>query len=263
MKLIWSALAITLFMACNSNETKTDDTKKDSTTTTATPAPAAEASLNGLTDAEKNDGWVLLFDGSTKKGWHVYNNKSDGSAWVVSDGTLHLEPKEKKDFQTAGGGDIVTDSVFENFDLKLEWKIDTAGNSGIMFNVQEAPKYEYPFHTGPEVQVLDNQRHEDAKIIKHRAGDLYDLITSKPETVKPALEWNQVEIVSDKGALSILQNGTKVVSTTMWDDNWRKMIAGSKFKEWKDFGTFKKGRIDLQDHGCKVWFRNIKIKKLA
>ena len=99
-------------------------------------------------------------------------------------------------------------------------------------------------------------------ILKHRAGDLYDLISCSKETVKPALEWNQVEIKSVNGKLDFFLNGENVVSTTMWDDNWNKMIAASKFKQWPGFGTFKKGKICLQDHDCNVWFRNIKIKKL-
>jgi hypothetical protein len=113
------------------------------------------------------------------------------------------------------------------------------------------------------MQVLDNAGHPDAKIIKHMAADLYDLISSSPLTVKKAGEWNQVEIISNNGQLEFYLNGPKVLSTTMWDDNWKKMIKGSKFKDMPDFGTYKKGRIGLQDHGNRIWYRNIKIKKLS
>ena len=227
-----------------------------------TKAVAAEPAPNTLTDAEKADGWRLLFNGTDTSGWHVFNHKSDGSAWKMVDASIFLDTTNKKDWQVVGGGDIVSDSSFENFDLKLDWKIADSGNSGIMIYVQEDPKYKYPWNTGPELQVLDNNGHPDAKIVKHRAGDLYDLITSTPETVKGPGQWNQVEVVSKNGQLDYFQNGTKVLSTPMWDDNWKKLIAGSKFKAMKGFGTFKKGKIALQDHGFGVWFRNIKVKSL-
>lgn len=112
------------------------------------------------------------------------------------------------------------------------------------------------------MQVLDNELHSDAKIHKHRAGDLYDLIASNKEMVKPAGEWNKAEIKSKDGQLKLFLNGTKVVSTTLWDENWKKLIAGSKFASMPGFGTFKSGKIALQDHGDEVWYRNIMIKKL-
>ncbi|WP_206022236.1 DUF1080 domain-containing protein [Pseudoflavitalea sp. G-6-1-2] len=250
------------FVSCGANNDHPLDNQPKTDTTKGGPAIDVEPYHNQLTGQEKEEGWELLFDGTTKNGWHVYNNKSDGSAWVVADGTLHLDPKQKKDWQTVGGGDIVSEKEYDNYHLKLEWKLNAAGNSGIILFVKEEPKYEHTWHTGPEMQVLDNAGHPDSKINKHRAGDLYDLISSSPETVRPAGEWNQVEIISKDGKLEFMLNGTKVLSTTMWDDQWKQLIAGSKFKSMPDFGTYKKGRFGLQDHGDPVWYRNIKIKKL-
>ena len=208
-------------------------------------------------------GWVSLFDGKTLAGWHNYGKTTIGEAWKVADGTLYLDTTKKAGWQTAQGGDIVSTEEYDNFDLKLEWKIAPGGNSGIIFYVHEdSTKYKYVWNTGPEMQVLDNDLHSDGKIPKHRAGDLYDLISSSSEPVKKPGEWNEAEIISKDGKLDFFLNGTNVVSTTLWDDAWKKLVAGSKFKEWLDFGTYKKGHIALQDHGNTVWYRNIKIKRL-
>lgn len=226
-----------------------------------TTSKTTSGSLNTLSAAEQKDGWHLLFDGKTKNGWHTYNNRSDGAAWTIqTGGILYLDPAAKK--KGSGGGDLTTNEEYENFDLKLEWKIDSAGNSGIIFLSQEDPKYSASYLTGPEMQIIDNNGHHDARIKKHRAGDLYDLIASAPENVHPLGQWNQVEIIVNKGQLELHQNGEKVVATTMWDDNWKNLIANSKFKNWTGFGMFHKGKICLQDHGDGVAFRNIKIKQL-
>jgi hypothetical protein len=115
------------------------------------------------------------------------------------------------------------------------------------------------------MQVLDDSGHSDGKIPKHRAGDLYDLITCTNEAqkpLKPVGEWNLAEIKSQNGKLDFYLNGTNVVSTTLWDDNWKKLVAGSKFNTMPGFGTYKQGRIALQDHGNLVWYKNVMIKKL-
>lgn len=204
-------------------------------------------------------GFKPLFDGKTTTGWHTYNKKTVGSAWEVIDGTLHMNPDKKgKD----GGGDLVTDATYGNFHLKLEWKVAPKANSGVIIFINESSKYDQTYLTGPEMQVLDNDGHPDGKITKHRAGDLYDLIKSKSEPVKPVGEWNAAQIISKNGKLTFILNGVKVVKTTMWDDNWKALIAGSKFDKWKGFGTFKTGKIGLQDHGDSVWYRNIMIKEL-
>lgn len=217
---------------------------------------------NKLTKKEKAEGWQLLYDGKTTKGWHVYRNKTDGSAWKSIDGTLTLDPSQKQNGKVIGGGDIVTDAVFDQFHFSIEWKVAPKANSGIIFLVQEDPKYEYPWHTGPEMQVLDNDGHPDGKIKSHRAGDLYDMIQCNEETVKEVGQWNKAEIRYVADQLELFLNGTLVVRTKMHDDQWKQMVAGSKFKHMPAFGLFRSGRIALQDHGDQIWFRNIKIKKL-
>lgn len=220
------------------------------------------ASKNNMSSSKASEvkGWQKLFDGKSTQGWHTYGKTTAGSAWKIDDGVIYLDAKNKLEGQ---GGDLVTNEEFDNFHLKMDWKISKNGNSGIIFYVKEDPsKYSATYNTGPEMQVLDNDGHSDGKIFKHRSGDLYDLIASSSEPVKPVGEWNKVEIISNNGKLDFMMNGVKVVSTTLWDENWRQMVAGSKFKTMPGFGIYKSGKIALQDHGDEVWYRNIEIKKL-
>jgi Domain of Unknown Function (DUF1080) len=258
IKIVSGMLLVAAFTACNNSSTS------DKKTTEADTASAKkEMAVNTLSDKDKADGWQLLFDGQSTKGWHRYGGGETGSAWKIADGALYLDTAAKKDWQTKNGGDIVTDEEFENFHLKVEWKIAQNGNSGIMFYVHEdTVKYKWPWETGPEMQVLDNNGHADAKIPKHRAGDLYDLISCSKEMAKPFNEWNLAEVKCVNGKLDLYLNGENVVSTTLWDDNWKKLVAGSKFIKMPDFGTYKKGRIALQDHGNMVSYRNVMIKKM-
>ena len=218
---------------------------------------------NSLTIKETNDGWQLLFDGKSTDGWHTYGKQNVGNEWKVEDGIIHLDAGTKN----AERGDLVTNEEYENFDLKLDWKISEKGNSGIIFYVHEDPKkYPQTYNTGIEMQVLDNGTptrlgQPDGKIYTHRAGDLYDLLTSK-EVVNPLGQWNQIEIKSINGKLDFYMNGQHTLSTKIWDGNWKKMVAISKFKTMPGFATFKTGKIALQDHGDDVWFRNIRIKRL-
>jgi hypothetical protein len=224
--------------------------------------------MNTVRDSQAatGDGWISLFNGKSTNGWHSYGKDHVGSVWKVENGVLHLDGESKKTAK-AEGGDLVTNDEFGNFDLKLEWRISPKGNSGVIFYVKEDPsKYENTYNTGPEMQVLDNGSatvpgHPDGKLYTHRAGDLYDLLAAK-EAAKPAGEWNQAEIRSENDKLDFYLNGVHTLSTVIWNDTWRQMISISKFKDMKDFGTFKKGRIALQDHGDEVWYRNIRIKKL-
>ena len=212
------------------------------------------------TNAQK---WTSLFDGKTTKGWHSFGKTTAGEAWTVDNGTIVLDPAAKK----AGkeGGDLVTDESYNDFHLQLEWKIAKNGNSGIIFFVQDDPiKYKNTWHTGPEMQVLDNDGHPDGKIISHRAGDLYDLIVGKEGVAKPFDEWNKVDIISAKGKLDLILNDVTVVSTHLGDSGWKELIRRSKFAkgESPDFAKIFSGHLALQDHGDKVSFRNIRIQKL-
>lgn len=243
------AIAASMLYSCNSPESSTTATAETSTDTAAATSTKTE--------------FTSLFDGTSTNGWHSYGKTSVDPVWTVSDGAIVLDTSKLKSVKSTIGRDLVTNEEYDNFHLKLQWKIAPNGNSGIIFFVNEdTTKYKAVYLTGLEMQVLDNDGHNDGKIIKHRAGDLYDLISCSKETVKPVGEWNDVEIISNNGKLDLVLNGTNVVSTTLWDDNWKKMVAGSKFKTMPDFGTYKKGHIALQEHGDMVSYRNIQIKKL-
>ncbi len=218
---------------------------------------------NELSVKEKDEGWQLLFNGRSLDGWHKYGKTTVGSAWVIDDNAIHLDakPKAEGEWQQREGGDIVSAAEYQDFELQLDWKIGRCGNSGIIYYIVEDPgQHEYVWNTGPEMQVLDNSCHPDARIPKHRAGDLYDLISCSYETVKPAGQWNHVRIVSRGGKVEHWLNNRKVVAYDRNAPDWPKLIAGSKFKDMPGFGLARKGKIALQDHGDPVWFKNIKIR---
>ncbi len=222
---------------------------------TGRPKPPPRARLaNALTEEEKAAGWRLLFDGKTTAGWHGFNKKELPGGWEVVDGCLaHVD----------GGGDIVTDDEFENYELALEWKISPGGNSGIFYNVQEGPQYQYVWQTGPEMQVLDNELHADGRNPLTSAGSNYALHAPAYDSTLPVGRFNRVRIVvAADGHVEHWLNDLKCADYRLGDPDWTALVEGSKFKSMPDYGRFRKGRIALQDHGDKVWYRNIRIRPL-
>ena len=216
---------------------------------------------NTLTKKEVKQGWKLLFDGKTTKGWHTYLRDTVGSKWTVQNGAIVFDPSKPRN----GGGDLVTNDEFENYELNLEWKISKGGNSGIIFDIQEDPKYRATYLTGPEMQVLDNIDAEDNMKENHLAGCLYDMAgdatVSKP---KPVGEWNQVRLIQNKGHLTFYLNGVKTFDGQIGSETWNKLVENSKFKDkaFANFAKVAKGKIALQEHPGSSQWRNIKIKAL-
>jgi hypothetical protein len=216
--------------------------------------------LNTLSAKEKKQGWVLLFDGTSTKGWHTYLKSTASPAWGVADGAIALDQAAKKN--GAPGGDLVTDAEYENYELSYEWKISPGGNSGLIFSVHEDPSLGQTYLSGPEMQVLDDDGHPDGKNPKHNAGELYDLIKASSRPAKPVGQWNTAKLSKKDGHLILWLNGVKTAETTMGTPEWDALVAKSKFHDWKEFGKYPKGHIALQDHGNDVWYRNIKIRVL-
>lgn len=215
---------------------------------------------NTLTKKEKRKGFVLLFDGTTSEGWRGYKKDVFPERWEIEDGTIHFNPDAE-----GSGGDIIYDRKFSDFHLKIDWKIAEGGNSGIFYLGAEGKGPIYA--TAPEMQVLDNERHPDAKLGKdgnRMSGSLYDLIPAVPQNFTGAGEWNTAEVIVKNGHVTHLQNGVKVVKYQFGTPEWNELVAGSKFPginpDWANLQ--KEGYIGLQDHGNHVWFRNIKIKEL-
>jgi len=259
--LLLCASVLLFATACNSGTKKTEEASEEKSA--QVEEPAAD---NTLTAAEKEAGWVLLFDGESHEGWRGVNKDHFPTGWQVVDGTLMCKGSGEGEAGAEDGGDILYDKKFKNFTLKLDWKISEGGNSGIFYLGEEVEDWPI-YKTAPEMQILDNERHPDALLGKdgnRKAGSLYDLIPAKPQNANPAGEWNSVEIICYQGTVVHKQNGEVVVEYHLWTDDWNAMVADSKFpalnEDWANVP--KEGYIALQDHGNDVWFKNIKIKEM-
>jgi hypothetical protein len=229
------------------------------------------ATAGRKTDSDPEAGFRPLFDGKTLAGWRGYQNQPVRT-WQVTGGVLtRIETPKLADtprgFKVADGvkarvdraWDLVTEEEFGDFELRLEWRISDGGNSGIVYRADETQ--EAPWMTGYECQVLDNDRHPDAKHSEGRrtAGALYD-VYAPTKAARPAGQWNEVRIVARGNHLEHWLNGEKVVSADIGSDDWKAHLAASKWSKVPTYGTLARGRISLQDHGDKVEYRNIRIR---
>ena len=209
-------------------------------------------SLAFLVDHQQQ-GFINLFDGKTTTGWHGFKRTDVPSAWSAIDGALTLTPGKD-------GGDISTDGVFGDFDFRFEWRISEGGNSGVMYRADEGHPAAY--HTGPEYQILDDEKHRDGKRAETSAAACYGLYPSIKTMVKPVGQWNAGRIVARGNRVEHWLNGIRGVKYTLGSAEWKHRIAKAKFSNMIDYGTLKFGHIVLQDHGNVVSYRNLRIKKL-
>jgi len=212
---------------------------------------AQNAGPNRLSPLERDAGWQLLFDGETTAGWRSVEAEGFPSeGWDVQDGALH---------HTRGGGDIVTERLYGEFELEFEWKVAPGANSGVKYMVApDDAEYAY----GPEYQVLDDDLHADAELPSHRAASLYDLAAQVGGTKRPVGEYNRGRIVVRDGWIEHWLNGVRVVRVETAGAAWVAAHAASKYAGTPDFARTGAGRIALQDHGDEVWFRDLRIREL-
>jgi len=239
-KILLAGLFIILFGGINKVQTQNEDTN------------------NKLSEIEITEGWTLLFDGITTSGWHHYNKGSIIDGWIVENGEL-IALGKGGDL----GGDIVTDSDFKNFDLKLEWKISPQGNSGIFYGVHEDKSFEAIYYTAPEYQLIDDiDFPEDLAEWQKTGADYAMHIPNTNKRLKKVGEWNSTEIVVEDSLVQHYLNGKKILEFKRWTDGWFQRKENCKWKKYQDYGMSNFGKIGLQDHGNKIWFRNIKIRVL-
>lgn len=207
-----------------------------------------------LTSEEAEQGFELLVDGPTLDGWRGYRQDGVPGGWSVEDGILSFDPE-------GGGGDLITERAYQSFELRLDWRVGEGGNSGIFFHVSE--DHDWPWETGPEVQILDNARHADGASPLTSAGSNYALHGPPEDVSNPAGEWNTARLIVDGAHVEHWLNGERVVAYELWTPDWEARVAASKFVDMPDYGRNRTGHIGLQDHGNPVWFRNVRIRVLG
>jgi 3-keto-disaccharide hydrolase len=209
-------------------------------------------------DGDPPAGWTRLFDGRSLAGWRGYK-QADAShtRWSVEDGLLTVPPKDGLD--TRGALDLITIDTFDRFELLIEWRIAEGGNSGVKYFVLE----DSDAAIGHEYQIIDDERHADAKVGPHRqTAALYDVLPASNRPLRPAEQFNQSRVVSDGSAVEHWLNGTRVLRYELGSPALRAAIATSKFKDVARFGSLRKGHILLQDHGDRVWYRTVNVRPL-
>jgi hypothetical protein len=219
--------------------------------TDAQQATQLPSGINELTEAERQAGWELLFDGHSTRGWRGYMMDAVPDGWQAVNGEL---------IRVGRGRDIITVEQFANFELTLEWKVETGGNSGVFFRAIEGPEQIY--YGAPEMQILDDDNHPDGRSTLTSAGSNYAIHPAPRGVVRPVGEWNTARILVNGDHVEHWMNGVLVVEYELGSADWSRRVASSKFTAWPEYGQASVGHIGLQEHGDPVAFRNIKVRRL-
>jgi hypothetical protein len=212
---------------------------------------------NSLTGKEEQAGWKLLFDGQSLTGWHGYNMKGIPGCWIAEENSITLSTEGG-----AEGLDLVTDETYGSFALSLEFKLSEGANSGIIFQVAEDSAYGFPYETGPEYQVIDDQHWPEPLEDWQLCGANYAMYPPAFPALKPLGEWNHAFLVVDGNRVTQILNGKKVAEYVKYSGDWTARRNSGKWTDYPDYGKYDTGHIALQNHGSRVWYRNIKIKRL-
>jgi hypothetical protein len=218
----------------------------------------ADVVLNDLPNKPKGV-WYSIFDGKSLKGWHLFNNTGEIKTWKIEDGSLVCLGGKGP----SGSGDIFTDQSFADFELRWEWKVNKGSNSGIFYQVIEDPKYKRAIETAPEYQIIDDINYPAKLEDSQKTGANYGMYSpAQSKQLKPIGEWNTSRIVFKKGKVEHWLNEIRIVNFKAWNKDWTKRKTEGKWKDYPDYGMSKVGRIGLQDHGNKAYFKNIEIREL-
>lgn len=213
--------------------------------------PPPQPAQNVLSEQEQVEGWELLFDGRTTRGWRGFRKQGMPEGWQVVRGAL---------VRVAPAGDVISEQQFEDFELRFQWRISLGGNSGVFYHVSEDEPYVW--RTGPEYQILDNRLHPDGRNPRTSAAACYALYAPLRDVTRPVGLWNDARIVVRGHHVEHWLNGVKVVEYEIGSPDFRQRVAGSKFASMPKFAAYRRGHIALQDHGDVVGYRNIKIRRL-
>lgn len=245
-------LSLCLLWAGCTEQTQGEETAQQLPADTSSAMTASSDSLNMLTQAERQNGWQLLFDGDSLSAWRGFNQQAVPQGWTAQNGAIY--------FDGEGEGDLITKDQYDNFELSLDWKIAEGGNSGILYNVSE--EYESVAASGPEYQLIDAENYQNEVSDVQQSASNYALYAPTADVVRPAGQWNEARIVIDGDRVEHWLNGEQVVEYEIGSEEWKKRVANSKFADWEGYAQSEAGHLALQNHGHPVWFRNIKIRPL-
>jgi hypothetical protein len=249
-------LSLSLLISCGDTASAEEPAADEETPTEEATGP------NQLTAAEREEGWTLLFDGTSVDQWRGYNKEAfPDKGWSVVDGEIHVFKTGTE--EEGYGGDIITKDTYEDFDFSVDFMLSDTSNSGILYLVKEEADTPI-WHNAPEFQLLDDATYVEMGVVTpaQLTGSNYDMHAAPENYMNPIGEWNTARVRKEGAHVEHWLNGNKVIEYDLWTPEWEALVAQSKFKDYPGYGRAKVGHIGLQDHGHLVRFRNIKIREL-